>query len=219
MISSAARVSGWTAAREGDVDPLGLEQGRVPGRLQLDPAPFEGGLQLGAGLVDAAAELAAGLGAERAEASLDLAERRAPRQVGLLGAAQLVEVACAGKGGPAGLDQDVEVGFGGGGHAGAPGGSGTPMGGRLLPRVSSAGRSPRRAGGSRSVDPGQLQAPAGQTKSDLGAAAHLGAGPDAPAVGLDQAPGDEQAEAGARGRAGAGAPVELGEDEGELVRG
>jgi hypothetical protein len=40
--------------------------------------------------------------------------------VGLLGGAQLVQVAGAGQGGAAGLDEGVEVGFGGGGHGSAP---------------------------------------------------------------------------------------------------
>src|SRR4029453_17905041 len=83
--------------------------------------------------------------------------------------------------------------------------------------LSSAWRSPRWPVVGRSVDPGQLQAPAGQTKSDLGAAAHFGARPDAAAVRLHQAPRDEQAQPRAGGRAVSRAPVELGEDQGELV--
>jgi hypothetical protein len=97
-ISSMVRVMGWTApagrhpAGQGDVDPLGLEQGLVPLGLQLGPAGGQLGLEGGAGLVDAAAEVAAGLLVEAAEGPLDLAEGRALGQVGLLGLAERVQV-------------------------------------------------------------------------------------------------------------------------------
>jgi hypothetical protein len=79
-------------AGEGDVDPLGLEQGLVALGLQLGPAGGQLGLEGGPGLVDPAAEVAAGVLVQAAEGALDLAEGRAPGQVGLLGLAEGLQV-------------------------------------------------------------------------------------------------------------------------------
>src|SRR5829696_4632049 len=198
--------AGRDPAGEGDVDPLGLEQGLVPLGLQLGPAGGQLGLEGGAGLVDAAAEVAAGLLAEAAEGPLDLAQGRALGQVGLLGLAQLVQVGGVGDRPPPRGDDLVQVR---GWHGGAP----WEQHGQAH---SSAERSPRSAG-CRLGDAGQLQAPAGQAKSQGGALAGGRVGPDAAAVGLDQAAGDEQPQPGAAGRPRAGPPVELGEDQRQLV--
>ncbi len=96
-------------AGQGDVDPLGLEQGLVALGLQLGPAGGQLGLEGGPGLVDAAAQVAAGGLVEAAEGALDLAEGRALGQVGLLGLAELLEVGGAGDGLPPGGDDGVQV--------------------------------------------------------------------------------------------------------------
>ena len=120
-------------AGEGDVDPLGLEQGLVALGLQLGPAGGQLGLEGGPGLVDPAAEVAAGVLVEAAEGALDLAEGRALGQVGLLGLAEGVQVGGVGDRLPSGGDDGVKVG----------GWHGRLLTGTRTEHVTSASRSPR----------------------------------------------------------------------------
>jgi hypothetical protein len=96
-------------AGEGDVDPLGLEQGLVALGLQVGPAGRQLGLEGGPGLVDAAAEVAAGGLVKAAEGPLDLAQGRTPGKGGLLGLAEGVQVGGVGDRLPAGGDDGVKV--------------------------------------------------------------------------------------------------------------
>jgi hypothetical protein len=99
-------------ARQGDVDALGLQQGGVPGRLQLGAAGGHCPLQGGTGLVDPLAEHTAAFGRQGAERPLDVAQRGASGEVLLLDLAQRLQVAGGGDRRPPGGHDGVQVRLG-----------------------------------------------------------------------------------------------------------